>query len=138
MKLGEILEGKAYGGVNLKTVDDDLSDEQKLNILKKSPQFFNYIKRPSEQLLLKFLKGRPEWVVDLYHRGDTIPKSVLMLTLSSNKFILNRLKYQFDPIPVFPYDEFVKEYFKNNEVLMRKWLRYAQNVRDLGIVRDTK
>jgi hypothetical protein len=30
------------------------------------------------------------------------------------------------------YEEFVEEYFKNNTILMNKWLRYAQNIRDLG------
>jgi hypothetical protein len=33
---------------------------------------------------------------------------------------------------VSPYDSFVKEHFKNNSILMNKWLRYAQNIRDLG------
>jgi hypothetical protein len=30
------------------------------------------------------------------------------------------------------YDEIVHKYFKDNSILMNKWLRYAKNMRELG------
>jgi hypothetical protein len=30
------------------------------------------------------------------------------------------------------YNKFVKQFFKNNTVLMNKWLRYAENIRELN------
>lgn len=47
----------------------------------------------------------------------------LKQVLSSSNFIINSPE---------GYTKFVKHYFKDNTVLMNKWLRYAENVREMG------
>lgn len=55
---------------------------------------------------------------------------LLKVALTDPKFI--ELSQATQDGIVRPYDSFVKKHFKNNTILMNKWLRYAKNIRELG------
>jgi hypothetical protein len=61
---------------------------------------------------------------------DNPPKDWVQQALTDEKWI--KYKRHLTEPELNDYDTFVKHYFKGNTILMNKWLRYAQNIRELG------
>jgi hypothetical protein len=64
------------------------------------------------------IRNNPQLIINIKNPSKTL----LNIALIDQKFINNVTKY----------NTFVKNCFKNNTVLMNKWLRYAENMRELG------
>lgn len=62
-------------------------------------------------------------LLDIARYNIPISKDLLNSILTNESLI----KYKAHPI----YDKFIKDYFKDNTILMNKWLRYAQNMRSM-------
>lgn len=60
---------------------------------------------------------------------DKPPKDWVQKALTDEKWIM--YKRHFTEPALNDYDTFVKHHFKGNTILMNKWLRYAQNIREL-------
>jgi hypothetical protein len=100
----------------------ELSDDQLIGGLYNHKIHLADIPNPSRKVLEWVIKERPYFLVEL-HDIHIIPEDLVKKILVSEDFMLNwheRL-----------YNQFVEEYFKNNTILMNKWLRYAQNIRSL-------
>jgi hypothetical protein len=65
--------------------------------------------------------------------GNTLTPEVIRMVLTNNTFIHKQIFRSGSNgfTPIYAYDEFVKKQFKDNTILMNKWLRYAQNIREL-------
>jgi PP-loop superfamily ATP-utilizing enzyme len=71
------------------------------------------------------------WVIQ---SGNTLTPEMLRRVLTDEKFIKQqhwRNRSNGRSTSAYEYDDFVKKYFKDNTILMNKWLRYAQNIREL-------
>lgn len=77
------------------------------------------INRPLSPDLQKRLIARNTMAITSINNPD---KLIVSKSLTDPEFIQFKVTY----------DDFVKEYFKDNSVLMNKWLRYADNIREMG------
>lgn len=110
----------------LKKYIPELSDKQLIGGLYNHKIHLNDIPYPSRKVLEWVIKERPYFLEELDDM-HIIPEDLVKKVLTSEEFILDwheRL-----------YDQFVQEYFKNNSILMNKWLRYAKNIRDMWRLR---
>jgi hypothetical protein len=70
--------------------------------------------------------------------NEPVTNKALNIALTHPRFIANNIdpdlifKPDYDNFVQTSYDGFVKYYFRNNIILMNKWLRYADNVRNMG------
>jgi hypothetical protein len=83
----------------------------------KQPDNIKHIPNPSEELKLAAVKKRGILIKSCKNPS----KELLNTALTEPKFIKNEKHY----------NKFVKQHFKDNTVLMNKWLRYAKNVREM-------
>jgi hypothetical protein len=84
----------------------------------------------------------------LLRAGVTVPESVMLAAVSKNGAALHIIYIVIKDLPKAVvttaltepnfihmgtdfYGQFVKDYFKDNTVLMNKWLRYRDNMRDI-------
>lgn len=109
------------------------SEAVQLAAVEESPGAISYLldadETPSEAVQLAAVKGYGETLIELHNYGIKISKQVLHAGLTEHNFI----HVDDDNNPhMMSYDDFVKQYFKDNTVLMNKWLRYAKNVREMG------
>jgi hypothetical protein len=121
-------------------LNTNILDEFKLQIIKAHPQSINYIKNPSDEMKLLAVQNngytimcikKPSIELQLaavQQNGGAITvikkpsKSVVNAALTDENFIKNNST---------AYDEYIRNYFKNNGILANKWLRYADNVREM-------
>jgi hypothetical protein len=130
------LDSVEANGDNLEWIirDHGMPSEKVLQAaVKESPGAISYIldadEIPSEAVQLITAKGYGETIIELHHRHIPLSKQVLNAGLTEYNFI--HVDDTNNP-HMMSYDDFVKLYFKNNTVLMNKWLRYAKNVREMG------
>jgi hypothetical protein len=99
----------------------ELTDEQLIGGLYNHQIHLVDIPNPSRAVLEWVIKERPYFLVEL-HDVHIIPKDLVKQILTSEDFMLNWHETL--------YPRFVQEYFKDNTIMMNKWLRYGKNVRE--------
>jgi hypothetical protein len=77
---------------------------------------------PISDRILDKIMNHTAAIAALGHYNYKFTPERLKQVLSNSDFITLRPE---------AYTEFVQQYFKDNTILMNKWLRYAENVRDL-------
>lgn len=75
----------------------------------------------SEKIVRKILDYNIFSASNLVESGNEIPSDLVLPILTNERFITVYSRN---------YDSFVKHHFKNNSLLMNKWLRYAENIRE--------
>lgn len=75
-----------------------------------------------ESVLLEAVSKNGAAINTIYKFVKNLPKSVVTTALTEPNYIHMGTDF---------YGEFVKDYFKNNTILMNKWLRYRDNMRDI-------
>ena len=130
------LESVEANGDNLEWIirDYGIPSEKILQAaVKDSPGAISYIldagETPSEEVQLIAAQRYGETIMELDNYSIKMSKQVLNAGLTEYNFI--HVDDTNNP-HMMSYDDFVKRYFKNNTVLMNKWLRYAKNVREMG------
>lgn len=151
-----IFAALANNGYCIKDVPNP-TEEMKLAALKQNPTAIIFIKKPSDAVKQAYLDMMPDGI----HRIKNPTEAQQLAAVSRNgSLILNDIKVgKRNPIsskvlaaalsePNFingnsmynhtgnlhrqkQYDDFVKKTFADNTVLMNKWLRYAQNIREM-------
>jgi hypothetical protein len=98
-------------------------------IIRKILQYNNY--KPSHSILKAIIEHTISniWtfhlvLADIVTHNIPVPKDVLNIILTDETII------KFNKFLI--YDDFVRHYFKDNTVLMNKWLRYAENIRSMS------
>jgi hypothetical protein len=88
---------------------------------------FIYIQNPSNAMLLRAVRKQGGLLLlnalNLQHFKEQPSKELINTALTDSNFIKKIPKR---------YEMLVQRLFKDNTVLMNKWLRYAENIRELG------
>jgi hypothetical protein len=103
---------------------DDLPDDKIIGALYHHSLSIADIENPSRTVLDWLLHNRVGFLATV-RDVRKLPADYVKQVLVSEDFMLNWHTEL--------YDTFVKDYFKNNTVMMNKWLRYAQNIRSLPV-----
>ncbi len=82
-----------------------------------NPIVIRHLPNASEAVQLSAISGQQGWAVQFI---KTPTKKVLLIALKDQKFINNEEEYE----------KFIKKYFANNTILIKKWLRYGQAMRE--------
>jgi hypothetical protein len=116
MKLVELLEE-----FRETTILRGMSLPEQVAAIQKKPSDFAYIldinSNPPDELKLAAIKGHGGWIE---HIQDPTPE-MIKAALTEHNFVTNEIKY----------DPYIKKLFKDNSIMMNKWLRYAENVRSM-------
>ncbi|MCK9369601.1 hypothetical protein M0R04_06810 [Candidatus Dojkabacteria bacterium] len=99
---------------NIEKIDNP-SEVVQLSAVKQHPFAIRYIKNPSEDAQLAAV-NKYAWTIHYIKNPTT---KVLLTTLKDLKFIKDEEEY----------NGFIKQYFANNKLLMKKWLRYGEAMR---------
>lgn len=114
MKLNELLENTD----EWESIDTDINnlpyEDQRFQIFA-DPSSIEYLTNPSEDLQLTAIRNHGQYIK--YIKNPT--RNVITKALTDPNFVQN----------VQTYDPYVRKLFKDNTLMMNKWLRYAENVR---------
>lgn len=110
-----------------------------LAAVKENCNAIEYIENPVEEVQLLAVKENGHLIAHISNPSETVQLAAINQASNSIESIknptvtvLNTALTNTRWINMMPnqYDNFVKEYFKNNALLMNKWLRYAKNIRE--------
>ncbi|MCK9369634.1 hypothetical protein M0R04_06980 [Candidatus Dojkabacteria bacterium] len=102
-------------GVNIEKIDNPSEAVQLAAVIDRG-YVIKYIKNPLESVQLKVVNLRVHNIVCI--KNPT--QKVLLVALKNQEFIESQTIY----------DNFVKKQFANNTILMKKWLRYGEAMRE--------
>lgn len=153
-----IFAALANNGYCIKNVPNP-TEEMKIAAVKQTPTAIIFIKKPSAAVKQAYLDMVPNGIRRINNpteeqqlaavskdgsvilrdikvgKRNPISSKVLAAALSEPNFINGKLSYSSNStsniIRQKKYDDFVKKTFADNTVLMNKWLRYAQNIREM-------
>ncbi|MCK9369786.1 hypothetical protein M0R04_07770 [Candidatus Dojkabacteria bacterium] len=83
----------------------------------RNPIVIRHLPDSSEVVQLSAIADLQGWAIQFIHNPTT---KVLLTALKDLKFIKDEEEYE----------TFIKQYFANNTLLMKKWLRYGQAMRE--------
>lgn len=133
MKLSELLETRKYSTGELNSWSDEdklqyikgdglriseftrVTEDMWIEAVKQYGYLIMYNFNPSEEVQLIAVKDSPHVIKHIRNPSPAVAKLVL-----TDAFFIKRSTNE--------YIEFVKKYFKNNTLLMNKWIRYAKNI----------
>jgi hypothetical protein len=92
------------------------TERQQIAIIKQNGNIIEYINNPSEAVQLAAVGG-DGYVIKFINAPSL---AVAKLVLTNKSFIL---------FPSYYYEDQVKRIFKDNDLLMKKWLRYGEVMR---------
>lgn len=121
---------------------DNPSEELQLIAVNSTPQALYEIKNPSEKVIKTAIEKQLHMsrnsmdtfvnFLDILNRQKIhIPPSAVQTLLRNKKFILFQARY-FRRTAEHPYDALVRNTFRDNKLLMKRWLDYAADVREEG------
>ncbi len=108
MKLKELVEGSSH--------KKRYNEKEALEAVKHWGPAIQFMENPSEAVKLAAVQNNSYALKFI----DNPSQLILLTALKDQRFI----NQQFD------YDRFIKKHFANNTLLMKKWLRYGQVMRE--------
>ncbi len=91
-------------------------EKQQIAIVSRDGHIIDKIHNPSEAVQIAAVEAWPYGIIGIEHPTQT----VLLVALKDERFIRTQLGYE----------DFIKTHFANNTLLMKKWLRYGEAMRE--------
>lgn len=117
---------------------DTKSEKEQTAHVRKNPSDIKYIENPSEFIQLLAVNSSA-WVIKyIEHPTEAVqnismvkwPSGIRYIKNPTQEALLIALKsFSFINMSSL-YNHFIKEYFANNTILMKKWLRYGETMRE--------
>ncbi len=104
-----------HDGNNIREIDNP-SEAVQMAAVKQNPYAIQYINNPTEKVQL-YVVGKNGMYITMIEQPLN---DVVMRALRDPTF------YTYE----YMYNKFVKDYFKDNNLLLKKWLRYGEAMRD--------